>query len=96
MPFIETINSNRYEELVASILEYRSLTYDEKTESYSATFQFNGKEDAGEELKNVSIYQDENANLVVYGYTNDGKAFEKVTLDGAVSQELCSCEFFKM
>lgn len=62
------------------------VTYDEKTESYSATFQFNGSEDKGEELKNISVYQDENGNLVVYGYTNDGIQFERVTLDSTNSK----------
>lgn len=61
------------------------VNYDEETDSYSATFEFDGKVDEGEELKNCSIYKDENENVVVYGYTHDGLWFEKVTLNGKES-----------
>lgn len=61
------------------------VNYNETTGAYSATFQFDGKVDTGEELMNCSIYKTADGKVVVYGYTNGGKQFEKVVLDGANS-----------
>ena len=41
LPFIDTIDTNRYEELVDSILEYRSLTYDEKKTLFESVEDYN-------------------------------------------------------
>ena len=63
------------------------VNYHEDSESYSATFDFyDGKEDKGEELMDCSIFKSADGNVVVYGFTHDGKWFEKVTLDGENSK----------
>lgn len=91
LPFIETINSNRYEELVASILEYRSLTYDEKTELFESVENYNHLfANVTHEINYylLRLYEDFGVfNLVRDPFHNDGKLFKFLH---SVSERSCT------
>jgi hypothetical protein len=62
------------------------VDYDEASNIYSASFQFYDGTVLEEKLMDCSIFRSQENNVVVYGYTNDGEWFEKVTLDGENSK----------
>lgn len=79
LPFIDTIDSFKYEQLVESILEYRLLSYDEKKELFESVENFeNLFANVSHEINYylLRLFEDFGVfNLVADSLHNDGKLF---------------------